>query len=278
MVLSGRLDRVRELLRIGGAFVRLDAIEDLNYPLSMGLRYLGMVAPLLIQFFVARLVPEGQSGRLGSDYFTFAVVGIAVATVLQFALRAFGMRLQFAQNRGILETLLVEPVPWTFVPLAMNAWHFLVAGSGGVLVVAIGVALGAKLAVDGVLTFVVVLVLGGVATVAIGILSASVLVLAKRAQPVVTLYGLVASLLGGALFPLDLLPTWLRVFSYLVPHSWTITASRQALMVNPPASATSITEAIVVLLVFDVVATYVGVRLFAASLYYARGSGNLGSY
>ena len=53
----------------------------------------------------------------------FTVIGFATTALLSAAMIGFGNTLQRAFQRGTMETFLVEPVPWTTLPLAMNQWQ-----------------------------------------------------------------------------------------------------------------------------------------------------------
>lgn len=265
------MTRLREAAAISMAFLRLDVVEEFSYPMTTVFRLLSALVPVLIYFFQARYLDA-------ADSYAATLVGISVAVAMQAALTGFGGRLQLAQDRGQLEAILVEPVPWRLVPLSMNLWR---TGTGlwnTALMLAIGAALGADLRVAGLPAFLGVLLLGVVACNAIGILSASLLVLAKRAEPVLQFYGLAASLLGGMLFSIDVLPAWLRAFSYLVPHAYVISAARQVLLVDPPSEGIPLAVSLLGLAVFNVVVMAVGLALFGRSLQYARRMGLLSGY
>jgi len=264
------------LASISSAFLRMDIIEDVSYPLSLILGELGVVAPLFISYFIGELVPS--SPEIGSDYFTFAVIGLCVSTILQAALGGFGGSLQRAQNRGTFETLLVEPVPWIFLPFAMNLWRVILGFIGGTLIFLIGWALGAEYVFSGIPAFVLLLILGVCASMVIGILAASLMVLAKRSQPVLTLYGLAASLLAGALFSVDQLPPFLRALSWAIPHTYVINAARTVLMEDPGSFSISFGGASIALTLFNVVVFTIGLWLFHRSLQYARKMGMLSGY
>ena len=81
-----------------------------------------LVLPLVLSFFIGQLI---RDERVGNDYLTFVSIGLGVTSMLGGALSGFGMSLQRAFQRGTLETYLVEPVPWTFLPFAMNTWQVL---------------------------------------------------------------------------------------------------------------------------------------------------------
>ena len=261
---------------ISTAFLRMDAIEDVSYPLSLILGELGVMAPVFIYFFIGELVPS--SPEIGDDYFTFAVIGLCVSTILQAALGGFGGSLQRAQNRGTFETLLVEPVPWTFLPFAMNLWRVILGFLGGTLIFLLGLLLGADYVISGLPAFVLLLILGVLASMGIGILAASLMVLAKRSQPVLTLYGLAASLLAGALFSVDQLPPYLRALSWAIPHTYVINSARTVLMEDPGSFSISFGSAALALTVFNLVVFTGGLWLFNRSLQYARKMGMLSGY
>ena len=261
---------------IAAAFLRMDFIEEISYPASLVLSELGTVMPVFVFFFIGELV--GESAAVGGDYFTFAVLGLAVTAALQGALGGFGGSLQRALNRGTLETLLVEPVPWTFLPFAMNLWRILMGVMEGGLILALGAILGAQYNIAGAGAFLILLFLGIIANMAIGIVAASVLVLAKRSKPFLTLYGMAASLLAGSLFSVGQLPEWLRVFSWAIPHTYVINASRTVLMDDPGTFMVPFTTAVTALLIFDVVVFTVGLWLFSRSLEYGRKMGMLSGY
>jgi ABC-2 type transport system permease protein len=258
------------------AYLRLDAVEEFSYPLTFAMSEATVIVPLVVFLFVGQLV--GASPRVGGDYFTFATVGLALAAMLQASLSGFGGALAQKQNRGQLETLLAEPVPWSLLPFAMNAWQVGVGIINGALILFVGAALGADLRMEGLGAFLLLALLGVIASVSIGILSASLMVLAKRGAPILALYGAAAALLGGVSFSVDQLPGWLRPLSWAVPHTYVINAARAALMDDPGTFVIPLSTAVIALSVFDAVVMAVGLLLFNRSLQYGRMAGSLGGY
>lgn len=261
---------------IAVAFLRMDIIEDISYPMSLVLSELGTVLPILVSFFIGELV--GSTVATGNDYFTFAVLGLAVTAVLQGALGGFGGSLQRALNRGTLETLLVEPVPWTFLPFAMNLWRIMMGVLEGGLILALGAVLGADYNLSGAGAFLVLLLLGVLANTAIGIISAAILVLSKRSKPFLTLYGMAASLLAGSVFGVSQLPDWLQTLSWAIPHTYVINASRAVLMDDPGSFVIPFDTAVLALAIFNIVVMTLGLWLFSRSLEYGRKMGMLSGY
>lgn len=263
-------------LRTSAAFFRVDVIEEINYPLTLVMTLLGIVVPLIPFFFISELV--GNSRTVGGDYLTFTVIGLGMTAVLTGAMSGFGSSLQQAFQRGTLEVFLVEPVPWTSLPLAMNQWTLMFGALSGVLIFVVGMILGADYDLSGVPVALLIAVLGIISSLAIGICSAAILVLTLKSAPLIRLYSFAASLLAGSIFGVGQLPTWAQYLSYLLPHTYVINATRTVLMDDPGTFVMQPTTAIVALLAFDVVFMFLGFFMFRRALELSRRMGTLGGY
>ena len=277
------MDRVRGRLRSSSSMVagfwRIDYIDEISYPASFLMGELATFVPVVTSYFIGELTEGSATSEFfGSDYFTFAVLGLAIAGTMQSALFGFGYALQRAQERGTLETLLVEPVPWTSLPMAMNLWRVALGVVNGALVMIMGWILGARYDLSGFPAFLLVIVVGILASQAIGILSASYLVLAKKSQPVIRLYTLAATILAGSVFSVDQLPPWLRLFSWFIPQTYAVTAARAQLMSDAGTFTIPLDVALWALTGFVVVVGGGGLLLFKRTLEYARKMGMLSGY
>lgn len=262
--------------KTAGAFLRVDVIEEINYPLTLGMQLLGIIVPLVPFFFISELV--GDSMTVGGDYLTFAVIGLALTAALTGAMSGFGGSLQRAFQRGTMEVFLVEPVPWTTLPLAMNQWTLMFGALSSLLIFVLGWLLGASFQMSGVPIAIAIAILGIVASTAIGICSAAILLLTLKSAPLIRLYSLAASLLAGSIFSIDQLPDWARFISYALPHTYVINATRTALMSDPGTFQMSTTTAIIALLIFNVVFLAGGFFMFRRALELSRKMGTLGGY
>jgi ABC-2 type transport system permease protein len=261
--------RVRKVLDTLEGYVRIDLVEERMFPASTLMRYLAVVFPVLLYYFQSTFL------HISDQLFMMMLVGTAVIAGLQDALTGLTSRLNFAMERGTLETYLVEPVPWALIPVAMNIWRSFTGGILACVMVALGCVLGAPIKLTSIPVALLVLFLGVVACNALGTFAASFILLFKRGEPVVVLYSLAAAVLGGALFPIDVLPSWIRWLSYLVPHSYVISAERQLLMPDPPPGGLAVGWSIGILTVFCVVTFIAGLWVFDRSLRLARRLGIL---
>lgn len=257
------------------AFLRMEFIEEISYPMTFVFGLAKSLMPLVLSFFIGQLINDG---RVGGDYLTFVAIGLGVTAMLQGALVGFGGILQLAFQRGTLETYLVEPVPWTVLPLAMNTWALGFGLFNGVALMLLGGFLGADYNLSQLGGFALLVLLGLIATTAIGILSAAVLMLTLKSQPILTFYSLAASLLAGSVFSVSQLPDVLRWLSYLIPLTYVINGSRTLLMANPGSFDLSFGTAVIVLSVFSVIAFPIGLWMFRRALELARKMGLLSGY
>jgi ABC-2 type transport system permease protein len=275
MKLVGAVTRLRQ---VTWAFFRLGFQQAIAYPLAFVMGYATAVLPVFIFFFVARLV-DRPGPSAGGDYFTFVVIGLVGVRVLDTGIRAFSREMEVAINRGWLEMFLVEPVRWRLLPFAMAQWTVVEGVIGAVLIASLGVMLGADLLWAGIPAAALILTLGLAAGLAVGTLAASLKVLAKSGDPILTVYSLGAQIFSGVYFSLEVLPAGLRPISWLIPHTYVIQALRRVLM--PAGSALpglSSLEAVGMMVAFCVVGYPVSLWLYGRALEYGRKLGVLSGY
>lgn len=261
-----------------GAFVKLGYLDTSAYPLAFIMRELGALAPVAVFFFVAEFV-TGDGPAVGGDYYTFVVIGLAGIRLLAAGLQSFNFRLQQAINQGQLEMYLLAPVRWGFLPFGMVQWELVLTGITTSVMLVGSLALGARYNVEGILIAILIAILGLAASFAIGLLDASIKVLAKRADPILALYALAASILSGTFYPVEILPGWLQAMAWLIPHTYVLQALRRALMPGGDTlGGPSAITAILALIAFSVVLYPLALWLFNRSLDYGRKLGLLSGY
>jgi ABC-2 type transport system permease protein len=267
----------RRALQINLAFFRFGWLMLVSYPLAFMSQQMWAILQVFIYFFVSRLV-EGTAA-VGGDYYTFVIIGIVALQLLDGTLKAFGQTLDGEMQEGRLEALLVEPIPWRLLPFGIVQFYLLWKGIVATMSVAIALALGARFQLLGLPATLLILALGMAATLAIGILGASVKVLSKRSDPLLTFYAMGTMIFSGVYFPVQSLPAWIRPLSYAVPETYVIAAIRKLLMPGGSTlSGVEPREAIFALVVFCLVLYPVSLWLYGRSMEYARKLGLLAGY
>lgn len=270
--------KLRRAGQVTGAFWRIDFIKATNYPLALVMKGLSAFIPIFTFVFVARLV--GDNGAdVAFDYYTFVVIGVVTMNILAATLNSFGNDMLELVTQGQLEMFLVEPVRWNLLPFAMTPWAAFQAFATSAVMVLLSIPLGAEYRLEAVPMAILIILLGLAATLAIGILGASIKILSKRADPVLALYTIAASVLSGVFFPVEFLPSWLRALAWVIPHTYVIQALRRVLMpegeVLPGPTAW---QAVGALAIFSIVFYPIALWVFGRILNYGRKIGALSGY
>jgi ABC-2 type transport system permease protein len=215
-------------MRKAWAFVKRDLVIDLSYKLSFALAAVHLMLSIAGYYFVARLL--GDTRPDGYAPFPFIAVGVAVNGCMTTLLVCFGQAIRGGQASGTLKAVLTtRTAPIEFILLsALYPTGRAVVDAGLCLLLAgiLGLSLGAVN--PGSTTLIAVL--SFLAFGAIGILSAAFALVFKRGDPLVWLFVSGSWLLGGVLYPRDLLPPVLQDAGTLLPLTAAVDGLRATLL------------------------------------------------
>ncbi len=132
---------------------------------------------------------------------------------------AVGGALVESRRLGVTRRILAGPVSPSAVVGGYAASRFVVAVGQGLIVVVAGALLfdvewGAPLAVA------LLVVLFSVVAAAVGVLVGAVARTPEQTQSIGIPVGIAMGMLGGALWPLQFVPDWLRQLGHVTPHAW----------------------------------------------------------
>ena len=247
-----------------------------SYRLALVIEATFAVVDLGIYFFISLTFPDVRHADLAGapSYFAFAAVGIALVVVLNSATAGVSNRLRQEQLTGTLEAVTSQPVSvWQLaVGLAAAPYLASMARAGMyILLGAIVLGLGTSEADWG--GFLAVLLVSGVALSSIGVASGALTLVVKRGEVVASLTVLAMGLLGGAFFPVSVLPGFLRWLGEVMPTRFAFDGLRAALFGGPGWQ-----EDLLVLAAFGAALLPASVLLMAAALRAAKRSGSLAEY
>ncbi|HEX2368479.1 MAG TPA: ABC transporter permease [Acidimicrobiia bacterium] len=268
---------MRRAAGISRAFFRMGWNYSTNYPLGFWLGQVSQLLPVVIFYFISQL--NVNSPAVGGDYYTFVVLGFVGMMILAPGVNGLSFELEAAMLHGHWEMLLVEPVPWRLLPFTMVVWPTGLRLLLIVVMVLVSTLLGAVYDPSGLGVALLILVLGLGTGLAIGILSSSIKVLAKKGDPVLTLYMLATQVLSGQFFNIEALPTPLRIMAYAIPQTYVNQGLRKALM--PAAEAIpgfGIPASLIALAAFNLLLLPVAIWIFGRSMEYGRSIGVLSGY
>lgn len=261
------------------AFLRRDLREALSYKFSFVSSLFGIFLSSATFYFVAKLVPPGAPSlaAFGGNYFSFAVVGVAFSSLLGMFQEGLPSVVRGAQVSGTLEALLVTPasIPTVLFGSSLYSLLFQVFRTAlhlGVALAFFGLALG-RVNIPGLLAAGVLTIL---CFLSVGILSASFILVYKTGNPFAWIFGTVSGLFGGVVFPVSLLPPWIRWISRLLPVTYALNGVRKSLLAS--ATFAEILPDIAALAVFAAVLLPLSLLAFRLAVRKAKKDGTLSHY
>lgn len=266
--------------RVFAAFVRREMSALGGYRIAFLLRLLGFVMAVASLLFLSRFVGSAANPHMAAyhgNYLGFAVIGLLAAEFQHVGVSVLAQRIRTAQVMGTLEAEVATPAPPWMVLGAPPLYEFGVSALRSA-----GYLLGAKLLLGLELPRVswtsllagVPLIIG--AFTGLGLLAAATTMLVRRMNPVSAVIGSLSFFLSGVMYPVTVLPPWLRQAGMLLPLTHALAVLRGALLVGAPP--TDLAGSLTALLVFTGVLGPIGVALFAYALRRARMDGSLSHY
>jgi ABC-2 type transport system permease protein len=276
----GSLGSVGWFGRVFVAFVRREISALGGYRGAFFIRLFGFALAIGSILFLSRFVGASANPHMSAyrgNYLGFVVIGLLAAEFQQVGVSVLAQRIRMAQMMGTLEAEVATPAPPWMVLGSPPVYEFGVASlrSAGYLV-------GAKLLLGMDLSHIdwASLLLGVPLIVAafsgLGLLAAATTMLVRRLNPVSLVIGSMSFFLSGVMYPVSVLPSWLRHVGALLPLTHALAVLRGALLVG--ASPADLRSSLVALLLFAGLLAPLGVGLFAYALRRARIDGSLSHY
>lgn len=250
----------------------------LAYSANFARDWISIVAQVVSFYFISKLVP--RSSIFGIDgrpvpYFDYVAINLAFLRFQGAAIGSFQRAVRGDQMTGTVEAVLVTPTSLSLLVVSSSLWSFANTALGIGLFLAVASTLGLDLTHVDLTTTVVFLLLTVTALSPIGIVGAASIMAFKQSPPTSVLVGGFASLLGGALFPVAKLPTWLQTISWLLPITHSLRGLRGA--VGGATLWASRADALW-LAVVSIVALPLSLAVFARAVRRAKLDGTLGEY
>ncbi len=262
------------------AFLRRDLSLAVSYRFSFLAQLSGILLSVTIFYFLSSLFGSAlvpQLERYGGDYFSFVLIGLAFTGYLDLSLANFAQRIREGQLMGTLEIMLLSPTRLSTILVSSSLWPYLFATFRVAVYLLLGVLIfGVSMAHANVLSALVVMALSILSFSGLGILSAAVVLLVKKGDPVALVFGSVSSLLAGVYYPVAVLPDWLEPLSRFLPLTYALDAMRLAVLQG--YSLVELRADLLALLGFALVLTPVSYLIFRKALQRAKMEGSLVQY
>lgn len=268
------------LLRKAAAFIRRDYQIESSYKMNFVMNIVDSMLILIFFYFLSQLISRGESpylARYGGNFLSFSVVGLAFARYFQLTLRMFSESIRTAQLSGCLEAMLSSQTDALTIVLMSSLYGLLSGAVQPLLILAAGaLIMGVDLSHMNLLATILVLAFSVLTFVAFGVLSAATILWLKRGDPLAWLLGGMGTMLGGAYFPVDVLPSWLRPVSFLIPITYSLDALRLTILKG--YSLEMVAHPLLVLALMAAILLPASLAIFAAMVRKGRIEGTLMEY
>jgi ABC-2 type transport system permease protein len=267
-------------MSVAAAFLKRDLSQALSYRLSFLLQLGSIFFSVAIFYFLSQLFGSAVAPQLeayGGDYFSFVLIGLAFTGFLGLSLSNFAQSIREGQMMGTLEIMLLSPTRLSAILLSSSLWAYVLTTLRVVVYLIVGAfVFGASLGQANAGAALLVMLLSIASFSGIGILSASIVLLMKKGDPIAWLLGGASSLLAGVYYPISVLPDWLEPLSHILPLTYALDAMRLAMLQG--YSLYELRFDMLVLLGFTVVLTPLSFLVFRKALKRAKMEGSLIQY
>jgi ABC-2 type transport system permease protein len=264
-------------MRLAWQFFKRDATIALSYRASFAVQLLGNLLILGVFYYIGKTIGDTKIGALdayGGNFLAFLLIGISLGDCVSVSLTTFANQIREGQLTGTLEATLMSPVRLPLILVYSSLWGYFFSAVRFVLYLVLGaVFYGVGFANASVPAAMVIFFLTVLAFMGLGILWASVVVIIKRGESIVTLIGYLVILTSGVLFPVTVLPVWIQQLSSFVPLTPALQGMRLALLQG--YTVTSLGPIVVQLGIFAAVLLTLGFGSFMLSLRIAKQTGSL---
>ncbi len=266
-------------VRKAWAFIKRDFQSESSYKINYLLRVASSLLWIVLFYFLSKIVDSSEASlvKYGGNYFSFVLIGLAFSRYFQLALGTFSGSIQRAQATGCLEAMLsTQTAPQACV--LFSSLYALIES-----LVQLAIVLGAGVIffdVDFTQTNIpaalMVFALALLTFVSLGIVSAAGIVVLKKGDPVGWVLTSASMILGGAYFPIEVMPGWLQALAKVIPATYALDALRLTMLRG--YGLRDVSTQVLVLGGMVLVLLPVSLKLFDAAVNRAKKDGTLAQY
>ena len=227
------------MVRTAWAFITRDFLLTVSYRAAFAGQILLILVGVSLLYYLGKVVDSSMNPLLkayAGDYFAFLLIGVALSDFMKVSLATLNTSIRESQMMGTLEIILLSPLRVMLVLIYSCLWSYIFASIRFGIYLLVGFALyGFEPRHANYLGALLVLSVSIVCFTSFGMMTAAALLVFKRGDTSMFM-SIAAVFLGGVMFPVDMLPTWLQALSSLLPITHTLTGMRQAVMLGYPVS------------------------------------------
>ncbi len=267
------------MIRLPLAFLKRDFFIAVSYRTAFALQVLYILASVPVFYFFGKLFASSDSSfldRYDGNYFAFLLIGIAFLDYLSVSLRTFNQSMRDSQLMGTLEIVLLSPTSLTKVLIYSSLYVYVQTTVRFILYILVGLLFGLDIQGANIPAAMLILLLSILSFASFGMISASLIVVIKRGEMLNILLSIASLILGGVMYPIELMPEFMQVLSKLIPITHGLEGMRLALLTG--ASTASLIPQLLILLLFAAVLLPLALTSFYLAVQYTKMTGTLAQY
>ncbi len=227
--------RWRTELSKAAAFIKKDVKISVSYKLQFVFQFLRIFFAITVIYFIGKMLDAAGKNSIlreyGADYFSFALVGLAINSYLRTGLVTITNDIRQIMNQGTLEAMCATPTNYTWLMLCSSLWQFLFETVRVLFYFATAFFVyGMRLPNANLPLAILIVLLTAPTFLMLGMISCSILVVVKRGDPINWVFSSLGALLAGTMFPVGVLPLWLQKVASCLPLTHSLEAMRRCLL------------------------------------------------
>lgn len=216
------------------AFIKRDFLLSISYKSAYFIQITAIFFAVVVFYYVGEVIGPFANPILkayANNYFAFLLIGIALFEYMSVSVTIFNRSIRDSQMMGTLEVLLLSPLRLSLMLLYSSLWAYIFTTLRFICYLSFGIVMfGLDIGNGNVVGALIVLILSVLCFGPLGVVSATIIMVFKKGDWFRLLLISVSSILGGVLYPLSILPDWLRAISFYVPMTHSLEGMRQALL------------------------------------------------
>ena len=264
-------------MNLAWAFLKRDVLIAVSYRTAFVTQLVGNIVVLAVFYFIGKMF-EGADivalDRYGGNYAAFLLIGIALTDSLGVSVSTFAAQIREGQMTGALEATMMSPVRLWRILIYSSLWSYCLSAFRFALYLALGLLFfSVDLEQADLWAGLTVFILTVFSFAGLGMIWASVVMLVKRGDAIMSLLGGAFFLLGGVMFPIEVLPEWMQMLSSAIPLTYGLEGMRLALLQG--YGIAQILDQIIILGIFSFILITVGIISFNGSVWLVKDRGSL---
>lgn len=265
-----------QMLACAVAFFRRDAQLAVSYPFAFVMGLLSTLARVGVLWLPAQLLQGSEMFDQHGGFLPFAVVGTATMGFYTASYGGFSSAVRSEQGMGTLESVLMTRANVISIVVGSCSWTMSRAMLDTALIVGGSMFFFGLQFPGSWLAALIVILLTNLTFVGLGMCAAAFAVVYKRGDPFRPFVSGISYLLGGVIYPIEVLPGWVKVISEFLPITHGSRALRGVFIQG--LSLTDQASDILALTAFAALALPAGIISFRLAIRQAQIDGTLLHY